>query len=370
MNGSPPTAPPTPRAYDGAPDSVGRRLLAEQQLTAERPISDDGDSFVTLLCRDAMGERVVLKYVRPDAPADAYRRLRNEALLMQKVRTEWPLRLLRHRASGAGYLVSELDRGRLLRPAGMDNERVARAVATSLAVFQDACRGDVLAQVQEREPAGVYYLKVLGTHLLHLWPSALGTWECLRATAIVIAALPWMLKRSAPAHGDCLPTNLLYHDDDDSVTFTDLESFTRANHPLFDALALCTVDERELSEWSWQPVFLRSFLTHVTGSGRLNPQSKEFRRAYRGILTFFLVYRLNEARVGHAGGRYFDGLGRSAFIRRRLAALLGRRTPGPAASWPESLETRRRNLRRVLPASGFRAHLQSMRAFDVHSGTP
>ena len=340
------------------------------RLAAERAISDDGDSFVTLLCRDEAGERVVLKYVQPGAPRDAYRRLRNETLLMQQVRTEWPLRLLRHRVSGEGYLVSEFDRGRLLRPATIGDDDIVRGIAIALAGFQHWCRdGDAIAGVRERERTGYYYVKVLLKHVLHLWPTHLGAVDCLRACAIVIGALPWILRRATPSHGDFLPTNLLYHDEDGSVTFTDLEGFTRGNHPLFDALALCTADERELSEWSWQPAFLRSYLAHASGAGRLDPQSSEFRRAYRGILTFFLVYRLNEALINHRGGHYFDGVSKAAFAGRRLRAFLGGTRGRTAEAWTPGLEARLRNLRRTLPASGFSAHLQSMRAFEIQSHT-
>jgi len=190
-------------------------------------IEELGDSFVTLLCRDEQHAQVVLKYVRPDAPRDAYRRLDNEVRLLQQIPTEWPLRLLQHRASAAGYLVTELDSGRLLRPATMDEEHVVRGVATALALFQKSARGQRLDGIRDREAVGRYYLKVLVKHLLHLWPAELSLWQCCRAMVIVVAALPALLRRSAPAHGDFLPTNLLYHDSDGSVTFTDLEAFMR-----------------------------------------------------------------------------------------------------------------------------------------------
>jgi hypothetical protein len=142
----------------------------------------------------------------------------------------------------------------------------------------------------------------------------------------------------------------------------------RATHPLFDVLALFTIDERDVAEWSWQPAFLRCYLGHVTGGARLNPQSKQFRRAYRGLLAFFLVYRLNEARINAAGGRYFDGLPKGQFVWRKAAALIldrgGRAVTSDASA---ELDARVRNVRRLLTASAFREHLRAMRAFEILS---
>ena len=349
-------------------DAIGHDLLRQLGLSLGHVISGDGDSFVTLLCRDEQHAQVVLKYVRPDAPRDAYRRLDNEVRLLQQIPTEWPLRLLQHRASAAGYLVTELDSGRLLRPATMDEEHVVRGVATALALFQKSARGQRLDGIRDREAVGRYYLKVLVKHLLHLWPAELSLWQCCRAMVIVVAALPALLRRSAPAHGDFLPTNLLYHDSDGSVTITDLEAFMRGAHPLFDVLAMCTIDDREVADWRWQAAFLRAYLAHDTGKPRLNPQSAEFQRAYRGLLTFFLIYRLNEARINAAAGRYFEGLSQPAFIWRKLAAMLrGVRHDPAAVRRGDGLDARRANLQRMLAGSAVRDHLRAMRAFDLHS---
>ena len=362
------TTSPAPLTHDHLTDAVGHGLLRQLGLSLGHVISGDGDSFVTLLCRDDQNAQVVLKYVRPDAPRDAYRRLDNEARLLQQVPTEWPLRLLRHRVSAAGYLVTELDFGRLLRPGTMDDEHVVRAVATALALFQESARGQRLEGIRDREPVAVYYLKVLVKHLLHLWPDELTAWQCCRALAIVAAALPAMLRRSAPSHGDFLPTNLLYHDGDASVTFTDLEAFMRGAHPLFDVLAICTVDDREVADWTWQAAFVRCYLGHITGAARLNPQSRAFQRAYRGLLTFFLIYRLSEARMNAGTGRYFDGVSQSAFLRRKLTALLrGVRHDPAGVRRGDGLDARRANVRRLLEGSAVRAHLRAMRAFDLHS---
>jgi len=357
-----------PLTHDHLTDAVGHDLLRQLRLSLAHVISGDGDSFVTLLCRDDQNAQVVLKYVRPDAPPDAYRRLHNEARLLQQLSTEWPLRLLRHRASAAGYLVTELDSGRLLRPATMDDEHVVRAVATALALFQESAGDGRLEGIRDREPVAVYYLKVLVKHLLHLWPEELTAWQCCRALAVVAAAMPAMLRRSAPSHGDFLPTNLLYHDSDGSVTFTDLEAFMRGAHPLFDVLAICTVDDREVADWTWQAAFLRCYLGHITGDARLNPQSREFKRSYRGLLTFFLIYRLNEARMNATTGRYFDGLSQPAFVWRKLSALLrGVRHDPAAVRRGDGLDGRRANVRRLLAGSAVGDHLRAMRAFDLHS---
>jgi glycosyltransferase involved in cell wall biosynthesis len=169
-----------------------------------------------------------------------------------------------------------------------------------------------------------------------------------------------MLRRPAAAHGDLLPTNLLYHDEDGTITFTDLEAFARSYHPLFDVLAFCTSDGRNLTRWSWQAAFLRSYLEHRPRHVCPSPGSREFRRAYRGILVFFLVYRLNEARVNLAGARYFDGLGKVEYARRKFRGLFtagGTRPPGDDTG---ELADRRHSLREALSRSGFRRHFRSM----------
>jgi aminoglycoside phosphotransferase (APT) family kinase protein len=335
--------------------------MARHGLALERVLSNDGDSFVTLLCRDRQAGRAVLKYVRPGAPRDAYRRLRNETRLMHHLRPEPPLRLLRHRGSDEGHVVSEFDQGRLLTPAAMTDARIACAVARALAAFQasgdEAC---AQAGVQDREGPARYYVKVLLKHLLHLWPGHLSAWDSCRAAAAVAGALPAMVQRLAASHGDFLPTNLLYHDDDGTVTFTDLESFTYSYHPLFDAVAICTIDGRPLSEWEWQHAFFRSYLAQRPEHIGPEPGSREFRRAYRGILVFFLVYRLNEARINLAGGRYFDGLSQGRYLGKKIGSLLARRGRSRTPDEAQELTIRRRNLQQVLSRSGFQQHLRSM----------
>src|SRR5204862_7871649 len=135
--------------------------------------------------------------------------------------------------------------------------------------------------------------------------------------AIVTRALPAIHRRRVICHGDLLPTNLLHHPDEDSVTFTDLEGFMSRNHPLFDLLAFFSIGGRDLMDWTWQRAFLARYLSGGGSALQLDPASKDYRDAYRGILTFFLVYRLNEERLLLSGGSYFESLGRRRFVARK-----------------------------------------------------
>lgn len=328
-------------------------------LTADAPISDDGDSFVTMLCRDRTGLRVVLKYVHT-ASADAYRRLRNETLLLRHLRVRTPLRLLRHKADGPGYLLTDFDAGALLRPDAMD-DRVAAVLARALTEFQSTRLNARQIGVVDRERLSTYYVKVLTKNLAHLWPAHINARDACRCLSIVRTALPAICARGVICHGDFLPTNLLYHGEDASVTFTDLESFMSANHPLFDVLALLSISGLDLSNWSWQRTFLTHYLDAAAARLGLDPRSREYQEAYRAILIFFLVYRLSEHRMLLTGGAYFNGVGKRRFITRKTAALVsGRRSAWREEALDEALQVRKLNLQRALSAAQYGEHFEAM----------
>lgn len=324
-------------------------------LRVDSVLSDD-DSFITVLCHDVAGARIVVKAVHTRS-ADAYRRLDNETALVKQLCARPPLRLLRYRAGGRGYLLTEFDDGRLLWPDRCDAV-VVHAVAVALAQFQ-SLQVSPRSGIRDREHVATYYLKVLSKHLLHLWPDYVSATEAARCHAILASTLPAIVRRRVPCHGDFLPTNLLFHDEDGTVTFTDLEGFMTGNHPLFDVLAFCSISALPLGGWTWQQAFLSSYLRAVDGAAGVDPLGGDYRDAYRGILIFFLAYRLNEARIGLTGGAYFDGIGKKRFLARKAARLAGGAADDDARL-RAALETRIDNLRRALTPRGFRDHFETL----------
>jgi len=325
-------------------------LLKRLGLEFDTIISDDGGSFVTMACHDAAGRRVVLKYLQRES-VDARRRLHNETVLLKHLPARRPLRLLTHRGSGPEYLLTEFDSGTLLYPDALDS-RTIETVAGALAHFQSMRPDLERCGIADREKLSTYYLKVLVKNLLHLWPAHISASEALRCQAIVSQALQAICRHSVICHGDFLPTNLLHHHEDDSVTFTDLEGFISANHPLFDVLAFCTISSLDLNDWKWQRQFLSHYFDATRQTLGLDPRARDYRTAYRGILIFFLVYRLSEQRMGLSGGAYFDGVGKRRFLVRKVRGLAA----GRRASWHDdgvgaALDIRKRNLRRALSRS-------------------
>jgi len=354
---------PTRRGPEGTPEPAVTSelciaLLDRLGLTFDGLLSDDGGSFVTVRCRDEANRRVVLKYIHRDS-ADARRRLHNETVLFQHLAVRPPLRLLNHHTSGPGYLVTEYDPGTLLRPDTL-TPPITAAVAQALVRFQ-ICQPDrQQLGITDREHVATYYLKVLLRNLLHLWPAHISTADAVRCLTIVTASLPAICRKPVICHGDFLPTNLLYDDAADSVTFTDLEGFFSRNHPLFDVLAFCSIGSRDLAEWEWQRLFVAQYLNAGGQMLGLDPRTREYRTAYHGILIFFLVYRLNEQRIGLSGGAYFDGIGKSQFVARKARRLAtGRRSEWHDDALAASLEVRKRNLRRAL-SPFYREHLEFM----------
>jgi len=216
-------------------------------------------------------------------------------------------------------------------------------------------------RIVDREPLVTYYRKVLAKQLLHLLPSHISLREAAASWRILSRCLPAVSSRPVVCHGDFLPTNLLLSSDGRTITITDLEGFMTANHPLFDVVALFTIDESPLADWTWQSRFLARYLDAGGRSRAGDPRSEDFQLAYRGILTFFLVYRLNETLLHLRNAQYWDGLGKLAYLRRRLAGF-----PRELAErWrsreiERSLEIRRNNLRSVLTVEGYRQHLEAL----------
>ena len=234
-------------------------------------------------------------------------------------------------------------------------------IADALTQFQTIKLDARELGIVDRELLATYYVKVLVKHLLHLWPAHLSAREAASCLAILTAALPAICGRRVVCHGDFLPTNLLYRADDASVTFTDLEGFMCGNHPLFDVLALFSISRLDLMDWAWQRSFLDRYLSAAAAPLGLDPQSREYRRAYRGILIFFLVYRLNEERIFLSGRSYFDGLSKWRFLAHKAARLAtGRREAWRDEATAGALDIRKRNLRRALSSKLYREHLETM----------
>jgi len=344
---------------EAAGDTRLTRLLASLGLRIDSQL-DINEDFLTLRCRAEDGELRVLKYCRSNSP-DALRRLRNEALLTHGLPVRPPLRLLRHRDHGEGYMVTVFETGAPLGPQDLGDAELMPRIADALAVLQSL--GDAVAalDLRGRESRRRFLRKVLLKHLLHLWPRHLGLRDAWRAWSLLRAGLDDIDAASVPCHADLLPTNLLRGSDGDNVVLIDLEGFILAHHPLYDVLSFLTIDARALDDWDWQREFLARWLTQAPASTLLVPHSLSFARAYRALLTFLLVYRYNEARLNAQRHLYFDGGSKARFVALKVlqlvsgVGLLARRAPIDAA-----LAIRRDNLRHALDRDSFTRHLARM----------
>jgi len=333
-------------------------LLERLHLEAERVI-DENPYFYILLCRGPDRAQLVLKYVHTSSP-DAFRRLRNEAALIRYLHAEAPDLSLRYREHGRSHLLTDFDSGELLRPHRLNDDAVRKSVAEALVRFHSTEVDPAKLGINDREHLVTYYLKIVLKNIVHLIPSYLTWREGMECLSRVVAALPAILERTVPCHGDFLPTNLLYHGDDASTTVTDLEGFITGNHPLFDVVALMTTDEGDVAHWQWQSGFLNHYLGHGGANFGLDSSAPELRTAYRGILTFFLLYRLSEARIAWKGVPYFDGLGKGRYLGRKAMELARRATKGDDDDLTRHLEVRRRNLRLVLSSRDYLSHEEAM----------
>ena len=355
------TAPPPHPLPEPLSDARLAILLKQHSLQVRRTL-DGNEDFLTLLCETADGRQQVLKYCRSGAP-DALRRLRNEALLTRGLAVRPPLRVLRHCAAGAGYLLTTFERGEALGPQHLGNSELMAKIADALAVFQSLGETVQTLGVSRRETTRRFLLKVMAKHLLHLWPSHLSLAQGLTALRLLWQGLADIDAVSVPCHADLLPTNMLRDADSDAVVFMDLEGFILAHHPLYDVLSFFTIDARPVEQWDWQADFLRHYLAQPPAAERLTPNSPAFVRAYRALLAFLLVYRYNEACINAVDGRYFNGGSKRAFVVAKLLRLLtGSGLLTPRARLDGELATRRNNLRHALDTTAFRLHLARMLA--------
>jgi hypothetical protein len=90
------------------------------------------------------------------------------------------------------------------------------------------------------------------------------------------------------------------------------------------------------------------------------PESHRFRTAYRGILIFFLVYRLNETRLLAASQTYFDGIGKSEYLRAKARRLATQRSEWRTEPLRHETAVQADNLRRILNRRHFRDHLDAV----------
>jgi hypothetical protein len=333
-------------------------LVRRLRIVPDAVTSESHDAFLVVRCHDERGVPLVLKYAAA-TDADARRRLANEAVLVKTLPARPQLRLLRYRDHGEGYLLTELDSGRLLRPGTVEGS-VLVDIADALVQFQAIPVDPVRLGLVRTRGRVQRHVRVLVKHLVHLWPEWMGAADSSRCLAVLVRSLPGIMAGGVPSHGDFLPTNLLYHDEERVVTFTDLERFAPVDHPLVDVLALFTIEDGDITNWQWQRRFLHHYLANSSGVAGLDTRSPEFSSAYRGLLTLFLAYRLNEALVIMGAGRYFENGSKRAYVARKVGAALRGRAPSFGREMTPALQMRQQNLRRVLSRDGYGEHLAAM----------
>ncbi|MBI4524229.1 MAG: phosphotransferase [Deltaproteobacteria bacterium] len=332
------------------------QILSELKLTVQN-VMEKNENFLLLKCADPTDRRLVLKYSHSGVK-DASARLQNEAVLIRNLQAARPLRLLQYYSHGPDYLVTEFEEGDLLLPNSDYRETIRQCVADALIKFQVTPIRVKKAGVRQKTCMKSFYLKGLLKHLLHLWPDFVSLSEAMQCLRILISALPAMGKNPVICHGDFLPTNLLFKAEQQEVVFTDLEGFQAKNHPFYDVLSFCTIDDCDLWQWKWQKQFIRYYLERTEALFSLEPASRSFKDALRGILIFLLVYRMNETRIGLRKTTYFDGLGKLRYASKRFRNLLfcsvGDCRPNFAN---RSMRLRKNNLEAVLSSRSFLGYL-------------
>ena len=195
-------------------------------------------------------------------------------------------------------------------------------------------------------------------HLLHLWPDYVGLSDSFRCLWILISSLPLLGKTRVICHGDLLPSNLIYKAAEKEIVFTDLESVLSENHPLYDVLCFCTVDDAAIWEWNWQKRFIEYYLERTKGVFHFDRTAADFRKVLRALLVFFFVYRLNESRANLEGTTYFDGQAKLKYVLRKVRRILARVFFSVGAGGPqEKLAPRKENLKTVLSKELFTRHI-------------
>jgi len=348
-------------------DSGLSAILAELQLTAEQ-VMERNETFLLLRCADQRNRAVVVKYSHSPELRQARARINNEAALVKNLKPQKPLRFLKHYADGQNFLVTEFEEGELLLPNSNYAEALRRSVADALVEFQLLGVAPAAIGVKPRTGFRMFYIKGILKHVLHLCPNYLSLYDSFRCFWILVSSLPQLARSRVFCHGDLLPTNLIYKAAEEEIVFTDLEGFLPENHPLYDVLSFCTIDDGSIWEWHWQKRFIDYYLERTKEVFHFDSQAADFRKVLRALLVYLLAYRLNESRISLEGTTYFDGLAQWKYALRKVRHLLARAVGGAAAANShEVLKTRRENLKVILSKNLFARHatwLLGGRRFD------
>jgi len=330
-------------------DSGLSNILRELQLTAEQ-VLERNENFLLLKCAAPRDKAVIVKYSHSPASTQGRTRINNEAALVKNLRPEKPLRFLKHYADGENFLVTEFEEGQLLVPNGDYEEGLRQAVADALIKFQLLRIAPAAIGVKQQTGLRAFYIKGLLKHLIHLYPSDVSLWDAFRCLGIVLSSLPLLGKTRVICHGDLLPTNLIYKPVEKEIVFTDLEGFLPENHPLYDVLSFCTIDEDSVWQWHWQKRFIQYYLQRTKSVFAFDRHGADFLRVLRALMVFLLLCRLNESRANLEGSLYFDGLSKWRYALRKLSGLFARRTNGRTQGPSDLavLAVRKENLRAVL----------------------
>jgi len=338
-------------------DSGLSAILRELQLTAER-VMERNENFLLLKCADQRNRALVLKYSHSPESRQGRARINKEAALVKNLKPDKPLRFLKYYAHGENFLVTEFEEGETLLPDFDYDEALRKSVAEALIKFQLMDIVPTAIGVKQETGLRMFYIKGLMKHLLHLCPDYVGLSDSFRCLWILISSLPLLAKTRVICHGDLLPSNLIYKAAEKEIVFTDLESFLTENHPLYDVLSFCTVDDATIWKWNWQKRFIEYYLERTKGVFHFDRNDGDFRKVLRALLVFLFVYRLNESRVNLEGTTYFDGLAKLNYVRRKVRRVLARVFFSASAGCPQAkLETRKENLKTVLSKNLFTRHV-------------
>ena len=336
-------------------DSGVCAILRKLQLTAEQAL-ERNENFLLLKCAAPRNKAVVLKYSHSPESTQGRARISNEAALVKNLRPEKPLRFLKHYADGENFLVTEFEEGELLAPNSDYEEALRKTVADALIEFQLLRIVPAAIGVTQQTGLRAFYLKGLLKHLLHLCPGHVSLWDALRCLGIVLSSLPLLGKTRVICHGDLLPTNLIYKPAEKEIVFTDLESVLSENHPLYDVLSFCTIDDGSIWQWHWQKRFIAYYLQRANAVFHFDRHADDFLRILRALMVFLLLCRLNESRANLEGSLYFDGLSKWGYALRKVGRLItGGGRAGTGSRLP-SLVIRKENLRTVLSKKLFHRH--------------
>ena len=338
-------------------DSGLSAILRELQLTAEQ-VMEKNENFLLLKCSDQRNRAFVLKYSHSPESRQGRARINKEAALVKNLKPDKPLRFLKYYAHGENFLVTGFEEGETLLPDFDYDEALRKSVADALIKFQLMDIVPTAIGVKQERGLRMFYIKGLMKHLLHLCPDYVGLSDSFRCLWILISSLPLLAKTRVICHGDLLPTNLIYKAAEKEIVFTDLESFLTENHPLYDVLSFCTVDDATIWEWNWQKRFIEYYLERTKGVFHFDRNAGDFRKVLRALLVFLLVYRLNESKVNLEGTTYFDGLAKLKYVLRKVRRVLARAFFSASAACPQAkLEPRKENLKTVLSKTLFTRHV-------------